>query len=420
MKFLKNIAMAAALSTMLSAGAMASVDFELEANGSKASKLNFTADLFEASVKNDGTKFGAGSSEAAREILDSVSAEIIKLAKEADSTKNDNDIIALVKTNAAAEVLNLNINASTAKNNLKNVVSLKPAVRTFAESIVAKLGLKDKDVAAIEAMSISADWNTIKSYKTETGETLESLASDSKTAKGKMIGTHTLAQINANLKNFVEHAKQKADRDALEAERDHHKSEYARIKAAHDVLAAAPKEDPAQKASHEALTSLEATLKKAGLADASELPGYKANDGAGNLKALCTLVIELSTSNGDKDAVIADLTKKLVAAEAAASKAPDKKEDKKEKKEEKKEGGDNRKMPNLDAKKKIDTSSAAAANDSKKKRTTSDDDSSESESEDEGHQGANSLAALKLKATAEGMSVTEYADAEGLNLSDYK
>jgi hypothetical protein len=314
MKFLKNIAIAALIGTAIAGNAM-SADFELEANGGKACKLNFTPEAFEASVKKNGAFFGAGSSAAARTILDNVSAEIVRLAKEANGSLDDDAIIVLVKAKAAgAEVMDLAMNAAVKADKMPLPVVQK-AVSGLAATIVGKLGLKDKDEAAIEAMARYAKWDQIKDVKAANGKTLEELAADPKTAKGVKVGAHDLTALAAHLDQFlaeVEHQK-------LVAERDHHKAEATRLDAAHKLALKAPKEDPAQKKSHDTLAGLEKILTKAGLASAKELPGYVKDDGAANLAALCDLVVELNTSLAAAEDLAKDHQLKLDAALALTS-----------------------------------------------------------------------------------------------------
>jgi len=196
---------------------------------------------------------------------------------------------------------------------------VKEAVDGLVAKIVAKLGLKDKDEAAIEAIAVSPEWDAVKDFEFAPGQTLEKLASKPKTAKGVKVLGNDLSAVAADLKGFAAHvAKAK-----LIAERDGHAAKviaHGKTITAHeatiaqlrqDVLdeAAKPKTDPLHKAAFDVLAQFEQDLEDNGF-DGVSLPGYVKGKTAENIEAFFQLNVKLA-------AAVEKLKKDLAAAKLA-------------------------------------------------------------------------------------------------------
>jgi len=320
MKFLKNIAIAALVTTAFAGTVMAAApDLLLVANGGPAkSKFTLSVDNFERAHTKAG--FSAKSSDVALEIADRVVAGVVGQVMAIDGVTYDDagKVVALVKAkNADAEqeiAFGAKLKLAGADAEL-----VKEAVDGLVAKIVAKLGLKDKDEAAIEAIAVSPEWDAVKDFEFAPGQTLEKLASKPKTAKGVKVLGNDLSAVAADLKGFAAHvAKAK-----LIAERDGHAAKviaHGKTITAHeatiaqlrqDVLdeAAKPKTDPLHKAAFDVLAQFEQDLEDNGF-DGVSLPGYVKGKTAENIEAFFQLNVKLA-------AAVEKLKKDLAAAKLA-------------------------------------------------------------------------------------------------------
>lgn len=329
MNFLKDIAMAALVTTALSAGAFAA-DFVFTPVTKSKAKFTMTGDLFEASVKKDGSKFGGKTSALAKEILDETSAEVVKKAKALDSKLDEDSIIALVKKHANNEELELAMNAAA---KAFPADTKDEAVQTLSDRIVGKLGLKDADEAAVEQIASDGEFNVVKGVKVtlpDTSETtLEELAKNPKTAKGAVL---KLDGSNVPLKDFFARRKMgglkhlvllddyhahKEKVKAHEATINSHVAEIGDLKKKLKAAEDAPKENADHKKAFDILAGLQAALESAGLADDSEMPGYVKDDAQANLQALFDLVVNMSTTIGQLEQKLEKASKQSASADAS-------------------------------------------------------------------------------------------------------
>ncbi len=321
MKFLKNIAIAALVTTAFAGTVMAAApDLLLVANGGPAkSKLTLTTDTFECVQAKAG--FGAKSSDVALAIADRVVAGVVGQVMAIDAVTYDDaaKVVALVKAKNADVEQEIAFGAKL-KLAGADAGTVTEAVDGLVAKIVAKLGLKDKDEAAIEAISQpSAEWDVIKDFEFANGQTLAKLAAKPKTAKGVKVGGHDLSAIAADLKGFaahVSHQKLIAERDGHAAKvLEHgktittHEATIAQLK--QDVLdeAAKPKTNPLHEAAFDVLTRFEKDLEDNGF-DGTSLPGYVKGKTAENIEAFFQLNVKLA-------AAVEKLTRDLAAAKLA-------------------------------------------------------------------------------------------------------
>lgn len=306
MRFLKNIAIAALVTTAFAGTVMAAApDLLLVSNGGPAkSKLTLTTDTFERVQAKTG--FGAKSSDVALEIAGRVVAGVVGQVMAIDSVTYDDagKVVALVKAKNADVEQEIAFGAKL-KLAGADAETVTGAVDGLVAKIVSKLGLKDPDEAAIEAIAASPEWGVIKDFEFAKDQSLEMLAAKPATAKGVKVAGNDLSVIAADLKGFSAHvAKEKliAEKDAYAAQVVEHRQTITAHEATIAVHVAEierlnklPKEDPLHKGAFDVLTQFEQDLADNGFDDVS-LPGYVKGRAAENIDAFFQYNVKLEAT----------------------------------------------------------------------------------------------------------------------------